>query len=114
MPAFMDLSDGKKHDVRAAQQIDFSADSIVEADIAYLDFNWTREMDEAGVFFVIRGKENIKLLLEEWPLDRENPANKGIQCDWQVESELYSYRQKYTKKLGMVQVCDDDSGNYFE
>ena len=114
MPAFMDLSDGKKHDVRAAQQIDFPADSIVVADRAYIDFNWMREMDEAGVFFVIRGKENIKLLLEERPLDRENPANKGIQYDWQVEPELYSSRQKYTKKLRMVQVYDADTGNYFE
>ena len=66
------------------------------------------------MFFVIRGKENIKLLLEERPLDKENPANKGIQYDWQVEPELYSSRHKYVKKLRMVQVSDDDSGNYFE
>ena len=39
MPAFLDLSDGKKHDVRAAQQIDFPVDSIVVADRAYVDFN---------------------------------------------------------------------------
>jgi hypothetical protein len=64
MPAFLDLSDGKKHDVRAAQQIDFPADSIVLADRAYVDFNWMREKGEAGVFFVIRGKENIRLHLE--------------------------------------------------
>lgn len=110
----MDLSDGKKHDVRAAQQIDFPADSIVVADRAYVDFNWMREMDEAGVFFVIRGKENIRLHLEERPLDKENPNNKNIQYDWQVEPELYSSQQKYGKKLRMVQVYDEDSGNYFE
>jgi hypothetical protein len=44
----MDLSDGKKHDVRAAQQMDFPADSIVLAGRAYVDFNRMREMDEAG------------------------------------------------------------------
>jgi hypothetical protein len=48
MPALMDLSDGKKHDVRAAQQMDFPADSIVLAGRAYVDFNRMREMDEAG------------------------------------------------------------------
>ena len=71
-------------------------------------------MKTKNVFFVIRGKENIKLLLEERPLDKENPANKGIQYDWQVEPELYSSRQKYTKKLRMVQVYDADTGNYVE
>ena len=40
MPALMGLSDGKKHDVREAQQIDFPADSIVVANRAYVDFNW--------------------------------------------------------------------------
>lgn len=90
------------HDVRAAQQIDFPTDSIVIAERAYVRFNWMREMDEAGVLFVFRAKENIKLLLEERPLDRENLANRGIHYDWLVEPELYSYRQKYTKKLRMV------------
>jgi hypothetical protein len=35
-----------------------------------------------------------KPLLEERPMDRENPANKGKQYDWQVKPELYSSRQK--------------------
>jgi hypothetical protein len=50
MPAFMNLCDGKKHDDWAAQQIYFPADSILEGDRAYLDFNWMLEMDEVCVF----------------------------------------------------------------
>lgn len=114
MPAFMDLSDGKKHDVKAAQQIEFPADSIVVADRAYVDFSWMSELDDAGVFFVIRGKENIKLTLEELPIDRENPANKTIQYDWKVRPELYASSKKYDKPLRMVQVYDQQTGNYFE
>lgn len=114
MPAFLDLSDGKKHDVKAAQQIEFPADSIVVADRAYVDFAWMKELDDAGVFFVIRGKENIKLTLEELTLDRENPSNKMIQYDWKVQPELYASARKYDKPLRMVQVYDEETGNYFE
>lgn len=114
MPAFMDLSDGKKHDVKAAQQIEFPADSIVVADRGYVDFGWMRDLDDAGVFFVIRGRENIKLTLEELPLNRDNPANKNIQYDWKVSPEGYASSKKYDKSLRMVQVYDEETGNYFE
>lgn len=114
MPAFMDLSDGKKHDVKAAQQIEFPADSIVVADRGYLDLGWMRELEEEGVFFVIRGRENLKLTLEELPLDHDNPANSTIQYDWKVRPELYSSSKKYDKPLRMVQVYDEETNNYFE
>jgi hypothetical protein len=114
MPAFLDLSDGKKHDIKAAQQIEFPADSIVVADRAYVDFAWMKELGDAGVFFVIRGKENIKLTLEELTVDRENLANKMIQYDWKVQPELYASARKYDKPLRMAQVYDEETGNYFE
>lgn len=60
MPAFMHLSDGKKHDVRAAQEIEFPEDSIVVADRGYVDYKWMKQLEKSGVSFVIRGKENQK------------------------------------------------------
>jgi len=38
----------------------------------------------------------------------------GFSFDLRVKAELHSSRQKYGKKLRMVQVYDEDSGNYFE
>lgn len=114
MPAFIEFSDGKRHDVRAAQHIEFPQQSIVVADNAYVDFAWMRELEESGVFFVIRGKENIKFELQERPLDRDNPANKSIQYDWAATPELYASKQKYEKQLRMVQVYDEETGKYFE
>jgi hypothetical protein len=51
--------------------MDFPADSIVLAGRAYVDFNRMREMDEAGGWFVIRGKEHIRVHVEERPLNKE-------------------------------------------
>jgi hypothetical protein len=34
----------------------FSSGSMIVADRAYSDFRWMNELDQQGVFFVIRGK----------------------------------------------------------
>jgi hypothetical protein len=81
MPVFADLSDGKKHDVKAAHDIEFPTGSIVVADRAYVDFNWMSQLDELGVFFVIRGKENSKLELTKRPLSPTDEANPHLQYD---------------------------------
>jgi len=114
MPVFADLSDGKKHDVKAAQDIEFPAGSIVVADRAYVDFNWMRQLDGQGVFFVIRGKENIQLELTERPLRPTDEANPHIQYDWEGHLSLPLSKSKYPGKLRMVQVWDEEQQIYLE
>ena len=114
MPVFVDMSDGKKHDVKAAHDIEFSSGSIVVADRAFVDFNWMRQLMEQGVFFVIRGKENIKLELTQWPLSPTDEANPHLQYDWQGYLSLPKSREKYPMKLRMVQVWDEEQQIYLE
>jgi hypothetical protein len=108
MPVFVDMSDGKKHDIKVAQDIEFSSGSIVVADRAYVDFMWMRQLMEQDVFFVIRGKENIKLELTERPLSPTDEANSHIQCDWEGYLCLPQSKAKYPMKLRMVQVWDEE------
>lgn len=114
LPVFMDLSDGKKHDVKAAHEIEFPTGSIVVADRAYLDLKWMNDLNEQGVFFVIRGKENLKLKLNERPLEKSLPKNANIQFDWQGVLELNPSREKYPEMLRMVQVWDEEKQIYLE
>ena len=114
LPAFMDLSDGKKHDARAAQEIEFPSGSIVVADRAYVDLLWMNELTNQNTFFVIRGKENLKLDLEHRELDHADPKNKNIQCDWEGHLELLPSKEKYPKKIRMVQVWDEEQQMYLE
>ena len=114
MPVFADMSDGKKHDVKAAQDIEFPSGSVVVADRAYVDFNWMRQLDEEGVFFVIRGKENIKLDLQERPASPSDQNNPHIECDWEGHLSLPQSRAKYPGKLRMVQVWDEEQQIYIE
>lgn len=114
MPVFADLSEGNKHDVKAAHDIEFPAGSIVVADRAYVDFNWMRQLDGQGVFFVIRGKENIQLELAERPLRPTDEANPHIQYDWEGHLSLPLSKSKYPEKLRMVQVWDEEQQIYLE
>lgn len=114
MPVFADMSDGKKHDVKAAQDIEFPSGSIVVADRAYIDFKWMHQLDSQGVYFVIRGKENIQLELIERPLNATAAANPHIQYDWQVTPILPVSKGKYPKPLRMVQVWDEQQQIYLE
>jgi IS4 transposase len=84
------------------------------ADRAYLSFNWMRQLDEQGVFFVIRGKENVKFELEERTLRPTDETNQHIQNDCEGYLILPRTKAKYPKKLRMVQVWDEEKGNYIE
>ena len=114
MPVFADLSDGKKHDVKAAHDIEFPSGSIVVADRAYVDFNWMKELNEQEVFFVIRGKENIKLELTQRPLSPTDESNPHLQYDWEGYLSLPQSKEKYPHKLRMVQIWDEEQQIYLE
>jgi hypothetical protein len=114
LPVFVDMTDGKRHDVKAAQDIEFPQDSIVVADRAYIDFNWMRQLNEQGAFFVIRGRENIQFSLKERPLDKALLKNRNIQYDWECELQGSLSKQKYPGKIRMVQVWDQEKQMYIE
>jgi hypothetical protein len=114
LPVFVDMTNGKVHDVTAAHDIEFPAASIVVADRAYVDFAWMSELDNNGVFFVIRGKENIKFELEERALRPTDQLNATIDNDWNVHLTLPTTRKKYDKQLRMVQIWDEETKQYLE
>lgn len=114
LPVFVDMTDGKRHDAKAAEDIVFPKDSVVVADRGYVNLPWMYEMDSAGVFFVIRGKENMQFNLTDRPYEKAAPKNKHIGGDWDCELVNNQSIQKYPKKLRMVQVWDEENQIYME
>lgn len=114
LPAFMDLSDGKTQDIRAAREIEFPRDSIVVADRGYVDYKWMMELEKSGVFFVIRGKENQKFEYFKNELDKGKSENESIVGDWVVVPESDLSREKYNEVLRMVQVFDPVNKTTFQ
>ena len=58
LPAFMEISNGKKHEIRVAKSLTLPKGSIVAMDRAYTDYKWFASLIHNGVYFVTRQKRN--------------------------------------------------------
>ncbi len=91
IPEFIDITDGKTHEVNMGKKIKFPKGSIVAVDRGYIDYEWFNELTEKGVFFVSRCKSNMKYKVVK---RNSKIKSKGITSDQYVElttkkGELY-------------------------
>jgi transposase len=56
IPVFVDITDGKVHDVNTLDLIDFEPGAIYVMDKAYTDFARLFDIERHQAYFVIRGK----------------------------------------------------------
>ena len=78
IPSFIDITDGKVHDVNVLDILIFEAGSFYIMDRGYIDFKRLYKMHQALAFFVTRAKSNIKCRrLYSRPVDKTT----GLRCD---------------------------------
>ena len=116
LPTFMVMTDGKHHDIRVARddkKLDFALlpDSILSIDRAYLDYNWLWDLNNKGVFFVTRAKDNIdcELTGQHKPI-----KNKHVLRDDIISLKGYYTSRKYPESLRIVGYTDQETGKYYE
>ena len=105
LPAYLIISDGKKHDIKAAKETPLPNGSVLVMDMAYIDFKWLFNLDSRGVDFVSRLKTNIKYTVIS---EREVEPNQT----WLLEDKLieltgFYTKEDYSKPLRMVKIYDD-------
>jgi hypothetical protein len=82
IPAFVTVTDAKTHESRVANTLGLPEGSIVVFDKGYNCYPWFRLLEEKGVFFVTRLKQNaVYKLLERRPVNRKT----GITSDHIIE-----------------------------
>ncbi len=78
LPSFAVISEGKKHEVRVARQMQFAPGAILVFDRGYADYQWFTNLTQQAVYFVTRLKENTDYgVLEK----REIPQRRGVLRD---------------------------------
>jgi len=78
LPSFAVISEGKKHEVRVARQMQFAPGAILVFDRGYTDYLWFTNLTQQAVYFVTRLKENADYgVLEK----REVPQRRGVLRD---------------------------------
>ena len=107
LPCYATISDGKKHDVKAAKEAFFPRDSVLVVDRAYVDYEWLFNLDSNGVFFVTRLKANADIEKVESFLT--NDKHEHILSDEDIKLTGFYSSKKYPDKLRVVKVYDKEN-----
>lgn len=106
-PEFVNITDGKMGDNKAAFDIEVNPFSVVVADRGYCDYSLLNHWDSNNVFFVVRHKDNIRYMsIEERPLPEKRAQN--VLIDEVIEFELPAARAKYPQRLRRIAVLNEE------
>lgn len=103
LPGYAMITDGKTHDVKFAQKLQFAGGTIVVVDRAYVDlkmfWRWTQEK----VWFVTRPRHNLQYrILKNRPL----PTRGNIIADQEIMLTVFRSSQKYPDRIRRIVVWD--------
>lgn len=107
IPSFIHISDGKLHDVNVLDLLLPEAGAFYIMDRGYLDFARLWLLDQAGSFFVIRAKRNLRARrLYSHAVDRTT----GLICDQTVLLEGFYSSDHYPAHLRRIRYKDPETG----
>ena len=104
IPAFLSISDGKLHDVKAAPQVPIEQNAIYIVDRGYVDFEWLWSIQQTSAFFVTRLKRSLK-----WNRIISHPVNKttGVRADQEIIMTSSRLKKFYPKRLRKISFRDE-------
>ena len=109
IPAFIDITDGKTHEVNMGRQVQLPKGSILTMDRGYIDYQWFNELNIKGVYFVTRSKRNMQFkVIKRLKCNRK----QGITSDQLIR--LTSQKGSvYSGNIRRVGYKDPDSGKQY-
>jgi len=101
LPEFVDLTEGKVHEINWAKTLKLPFGSMAVFDLGFTDYKWYQDLMENGIYFVTRLKSNAKIQLLE---KRRGRKAKGVSIDRSIKLGNIS------KPLRMVTYQDPETG----
>ena len=108
LPADVQITKAKIHDIQIAKKLSFEPGSIVVFDRGYNDYSWFYRLTKEKVYFVTRLKKNAKFsTIEHVPLEKSQ-RSEGVSSDHFIEVQSkkgtyilrkIGYRDLKTKKF---------------
>lgn len=105
LPCWAMITEGKTHDVKAAQTLSFEPSTIVVMDRGYVDFRMFARWTAGDVFFVTRAKENLDYEVVE---SREVPSRGNVLRDEIIRLTGPKTKEHYPEKLRRIVVWDEE------
>ena len=107
IPAFIHISDGKMHEVNVLDQLLPELGAFYIVDRGFLDFARLFRFHEAGSFFVIRAKSNLKV---QRRYSRLVDRSGGVICDQSVVLKGFYARKDFDTPLRRIRFKDPKTG----
>lgn len=85
LPAFMNMTNGKVHEINRARTLTLPKGSFLCFDLGFTDYNWFSSLMDNGLFFVIRLKSNADI---EYLNKRAGLKNKRIKQNLKIKKFL--------------------------
>jgi hypothetical protein len=105
IPSFIHISDGKWHEVNVFDMLVPEAGAFYIMDRGYIDFERLHRLHQAGSFYVIRAKSNLRFQ-RRYSLESDRAA--GIICDQIGTLTGFYSTQDYPTSLRRVRIKDDE------
>lgn len=104
IPSFIHISDGKLHEVNILDMLIPEAGAFYVMDRGFLDFERLFSLHQAGSFFVIRAKSNLKFQRRY-----SSPADRafGIICDQIGTLTVFYSNRHYPDTLRRIRIKDE-------
>lgn len=104
LPAFMDMTNGKVHEINWAKTLNLPKGSFAVFDKGFTDYDWYSSLMTNGIFFVTRLKKNADI---EFLAKRAGRKSKGVDNDQQIHLNGIS------NPLRLVTFTDEETGKTY-
>ncbi len=103
IPTFIEITDGKIHDVNILDLLILEPNAFYIMDRAYLDFERLYKLHQHNCYFVLREKRNFKYRrLYSNKVDK----SKGFKCDQTIKLAGFYSSKNYPEKLRRIKFYD--------
>lgn len=110
LPTFIQITDGKMHDVNILDELVFEPLAIYLMDKGYLDFARLYRINLASAYFVTRAKTNLAF---ERIYSKKVEKEDGLRCDQTIKLTTYKSNKSYPEKLRRVKYYDQEQGKTY-
>ena len=109
IPSFIQITDGKTHDVRILDDLLPEPGCFYILDRGYLDFGRLFSLHQSQAFFVIRAKSNLRChRLFSHPVDK----TMDLSCDQTIKLTGFYSHAAFPERLRRVRFYDRDNDRY--
>ncbi len=110
LPVFARVSEGNMNEIHFLDDISFEPGAFYVVDRGFLDFARLYKIDQAGAYFVIRGKSGLRFLrVSSRPVDRRS----GLIADQTIRLVVRRSLEGYPDCLRRIRYRDDEQQRSF-